>query len=228
MNVKLNRLSKSYLAALLKHLKQGTRASLQPALELGHQAVAHGLETLALARMHEGAVATLELSNSKNGFIRQADIFFNEAITPIVETHRAARENKVHPGRRTEKLAATNRQLQWGIMRRKVMEDAAEKSEKYHQKCLEESLALQKRLRQLTHRVITSQEDERKSISRELQDEIVQTLVGINVRLLSLKQQARSNTKGLKNEIASAQRLVLKSAKSVRRVAREIGLHQQA
>jgi len=76
MNVKLNRLSKSYLAALLKHLEQGTHASLQPALKPGHQAVAHGLETLALARMHAGAVAPLELSNSKNGLIRQAEIFF--------------------------------------------------------------------------------------------------------------------------------------------------------
>ena len=57
----------------------------------------------------------------------------------------------------------------------------------------------------------------------ELQDEIAQTLLGINVRLLSLKQEARNNTKGLKNEIASTQRLVVKSAKSVRRVAREFG-----
>jgi hypothetical protein len=76
MNEKLNRLSKSYLAALLKHLKQGTRARFQPALKPGHQAVAHGLETLALVWRHAGAVATLVLSNSKNGFIRRAEIFF--------------------------------------------------------------------------------------------------------------------------------------------------------
>jgi len=75
----------------------------------------------------------------------------------------------------------------------------------------------------LTHEVLTAQEDERKEISRELQDEIAQTLLGINVRLLSLKQEARTNTKGLKNEIASTQKLVLESAKSVRRVAREFG-----
>jgi signal transduction histidine kinase len=230
MNVKLNRLSKSYLAALLKHLKQGPRASLQPALKLGNQAVAHGLETLALARMHAGAVATLELAHSKNGFIRQAEIFFNKAITPIVETHRAARENKVHLGlleeklgRCTAELAATNRQLQRGVVRRKIMEDAFEKSGKHYKKRLEESLQLQKRLRQLTHRILSVQEDERKNISRELQDEIAQTLLGINVRLLSLKQEARVNTKGLKNEIASTQRLVIKSVKSVRLVARKLG-----
>ena len=63
-------------------------------------------------------------------------------------------------------------------------------------KCLEESLQLQKRLRQLTHRVLVAQEDDRKNISRELQDEIAQTLLGINVRLLSLKQQAQDQHQG--------------------------------
>jgi signal transduction histidine kinase len=197
---------------------------------LGHRAVALGLETLELAGIHERALAVLELSKSKNGLIKQAQIFFTEAIAPIVETHRAARQSKIDLNRlrerlsqRTEELATTNRQLQRGVVRRKVMEDVAEKSGKHHNKCLEESLQLQKRLRQLTHRVLAAQEDERKNISRELQDEIGQTLLGINVRLLSLKQEARSNTNGLKNEIASTQRLVVKSAKSVRRVAREFG-----
>ena len=73
---------------------------------------------------------------------------------------------------------------------------------------------LQKHLRQLAHRVPLAQEEERKKISHELQDEIAQTLLGINVRLVSLKQEARSNTRGLKNEIASTQRLVLHSARS--------------
>jgi hypothetical protein len=53
-------------------------------------------------------------------------------------------------------------------------------------------------------------------------------LLGINVRLLAMKQKARSSTRGLKNEIASTQRLVVKSAKSVRRFARELNLRQPA
>ena len=230
MKQKLIGLSQQYVTALRKHLKQGPSASLQPALGLGRRAVVLGLETLELARIHERALITLKLSRSKNGKLKRAKIFFTEAITPIVETHRAARQTKVHLsrlqetlGQRTEELAATNRQLQRGVIRRKVMEAAAEKNGQHHDKCLEESLQLLKRLRQLTHRVLAAQEDDRKHISRELQDEIGQTLLGINVRLLSLKQQSRSNTKGLKNEIASTQRLVLKSARSVRRVAREFG-----
>ncbi len=221
-------LSERYVAVLRKHLKQGPQASLQPALGLGREAVALGLGTLELARIHERALATLELSKIKNGFTKLAGIFFTEANIPIAETHRAARQGKIDLsrlnetlGQRTEELAVSNRQLQRGITRRKAMEDAFEKTGKHHNKCLEESLRLQKRLRLLTHRVMAAQEDDRKNISRELHDEIAQTLLGINVRLLSLKQEARRNTRGLKNEIASTQRLVLKSAKSVRRVARE-------
>jgi signal transduction histidine kinase len=230
MKQKLTLLSQRYVAALRKHLQPGSGANLQPALELGRRAVALGLETLELARIHEQALATLKLSNVKNGLLKRAKIFFTEAIIPIVEIHRIARQGKVRLNRlketlnhRTEELAATNRQLQRGVVRRKVMEDAAEKNGRHHQKCLEESLQLQERLRQLTRRVMAAQEDDRRHISRELQDEIGQTLLGINVRLLALKREARSNTKGLKNQIATTQRLVLKSAKSVRRVAREFG-----
>ena len=144
------------------------------------------------------------------------------------ETHRAARQGRIDLNRlnvtlnrRTMELAATNRQLQRGIVRRKSVEAALKISGLHYGKLLEDSLPLQEGLRQLTHRVLAAREDERKKISHELQDEIAQTLLGINVRLLALKQEARTNTKGLKNEIASTQRLVLKSAKSVRRVARE-------
>ncbi|HEY4951758.1 MAG TPA: hypothetical protein VII71_00040, partial [Verrucomicrobiae bacterium] len=70
----------------------------------------------------------------------------------------------------------------------KGKEEALAKNGKCHDKCLEESLELQKCLRQLTHRMLAAQEDERAKLSHELQDEIAQTLLGINVRLLSLKQ----------------------------------------
>jgi signal transduction histidine kinase len=88
---------------------------------------------------------------------------------------------------------------------------------------LEESLELQSRLRHLTHQVLAAQEDERKKISRELQNEIAQTLLGINVRLLCLKQEARNSKHGFNNTIASTQRLVANSARSVRQAGRKIG-----
>ncbi len=228
MKQKLLGLSRQYAAALGKHLKQGSRASMLPALELGRRAVALRLETLELARMHEQAVAVLELVKKGDGLVKRAEKFFSEALTPIVKTHRAARQSKIDLSRlnetlnrRTLTLAATNLLLQRCIVHRKGAESALKKSGIRYSRLLKDSLNLQDGLRQLTHRVLASQEDERKKISRELLDEIAQTLLGINVRLVSLKQEARTNTKGLKNEIASTQRLVVKSAKSVRRAARE-------
>jgi hypothetical protein len=104
MKKKLIGLSQSYVTALRKHLRQGPRASLLPALGLGRQAVTLGLETLELARIHEEAVARLELSASKDGEIKRSEIFFTEALTPIVETHRAARQSRLDLSRLNETL----------------------------------------------------------------------------------------------------------------------------
>ena len=235
MKRKLTGLSRRYATALRKHLKQGAGASLQPALRLGQQAVKSGMETLELAWIHERALTILKLSATNHGQTKRAEIFFAEAITPIVETHCAARQTNLdlnqlnkQLGRRTQDLAARNRQLQQGVVRSQAMEAAFKKSGRHHHKSMEESLQLQNRLRQLTHRVLAAQEDDRLKISHELQDEIAQTLLGINVRLLSLKREAWSKTKGLKNEIANTQRLVVKSAKSVQRFARELGTQKKA
>jgi signal transduction histidine kinase len=225
-------LSRQYATALARYLKHGSNASLQPALQLGSQAVTLGLETLGLARIHEQALATLGLANLKNAFTRLAGKFFNEANRLIEETHRAARQSQAHVGRltrtlgrRTEELATSNRQVRRAVVQRKVMTEAFAKSGQDYNQSLAESLGLQKRLQQLTHRVLAAQEDERQKISRELQNEIAQTLLGINVRLLSLKQETRGSTNGLQSQIASTQRLVADSARAVRRFARELRAH---
>src|SRR5947209_4745249 len=90
MKQNLIRLSQRYATALQKHLKQGPWASLRPARGLGHQAVNLGLETLDLARIHEGAIATLNEAGAKAGAAKRAEIFFTEAIVPIENTHQAA------------------------------------------------------------------------------------------------------------------------------------------
>ena len=231
------RLAPRYAAALKKHLEQGARASLEPALKLGREIVAAGLDTLDLARMHEqtflGLVPPEGSLKIRARITRRARLFFHEANTPIEKSYRAATHAKTQMSQltetlkqRTAELAAANRRLRQGVTQREGMETAYEKRRQLHNRCLEESLQLQKRLRQLTHRLLTAQETERKSISRELQDEIAQTLLGINVRLLTLKQRARGNTKRLKNEIASTQRLVVKSAGSVRRVVQKLDAHE--
>jgi signal transduction histidine kinase len=123
-------------------------------------------------------------------------------------------KQKKNSGKQTQQSANTNEP------------DAEVKPGSSQAKVLKESLKLQKQLRQLTHSVLVAQENEREKLSHELRDEIAQTLLALNVRLLLLKQTARNKAGGLKNEIASAQRLVVKSATLVRRLARTLDNHR--
>lgn len=229
MNRKIAGLARLYARVLGKYLNKETGRSLQPAVKLGRQAVALGMETLELARIHEQALVILRLANGENEVLKRAELFFNEAVAPICETHHAARLNRTALIRlnkmlsqRTAKLAVTQRLLQSGLVQRRGVERALKRSGEHYVKLLKESLTLQDSLRKLTRELLDAQEDERNEISHKLQDEIAQTLLGINVRLLSLKREARSKTQGLKNEIASTQRLVVQSAKSMRQTANDL------
>src|SRR5579859_2236120 len=222
METKLTRLSRQYATGLHKYLKQAARSSLQPARDLGRKSMALGLETLDLTRIHVAALASLEASSSRDGIIKRAEIFFIEAITPIEKTHRAARETRGNLDRLTKtlsrramELAASGRHLKRGIVRRKAAEKALKNSGKHCANLLEQSRLVQEDLRRLAHQILLVQEDKRTKMSRELHDEIAQTLLGINVRLVALKKEATVNTKGLKKEIANTRRLVEKSKKTL-------------
>jgi len=208
---------------------------LQPARELGRQAMSLGLETLDVARIHDGALATLEAASSRDGIMERAEAFFTEAVTPIEKTHRAALKANVRLsqlnktlGRGTVDLAVSNRSLKQEIARRKTVEKALKKSGEHSKELLEESRRLQKHLQHLARRTMAAQENERKKVSHDLQDEIAQTLLGINVRLVSLKTAAKGNTANLTKKIASTQRLVEESVQSINRFADELDIYQPA
>jgi signal transduction histidine kinase len=233
MGRKLNGLSRRYVAALRKHLKQGSQASLQPAHALGRRSMTLGLETLDLARFHEQALITLVLPGYSPGIreqmVRRAGKFFAEAITPIEKTHRSAQEANGQLiqlnqalNQRSVDLTASNWQLQQEILQRKSAEESLRKSEQHYSRLLEQSRHMQEQLRLLSRQLLSAQEEERKMISRELHDQIAQTLTGINIRLASLKSESTLNTKGLQRKISSTQRLVEKSVDIVHRFARAL------
>jgi signal transduction histidine kinase len=146
-----------------------------------------------------------------------------------IETTGAVRQAKAHMRRPPKTLeepgeepAKPNPQPQAAVNRRNALAGASAIFGKPLGEVLKASLQLQKQLRQLTHQVLVAQEDERGKLSHELRDEVAQTLLGVNVRLLLLKQAARSQAKGLKNEIASTQRLLVRSVLLVERLAREL------
>jgi signal transduction histidine kinase len=237
MNLPILRLARNYAAALSKYLRQDLRTGSGAALRLGRQTTSLRLRTLDLARIHEAAMTALVQSGTMTGkkaaHRRRAETFFAEASAAIEEHYRAPGRSDAAFTRleadletRTRELAAANRQRRRAALRCKAVEEASEKRRVLHKRCLDESLELQNRLRQLTQRIVVAQEDDRSAISRQLQNEIAQTLIGINVRLLALQKEARGRTKRFKKDIASTQRAVVASATIVRRVARKLAPHE--
>jgi signal transduction histidine kinase len=191
--------------------------------------VALGLETLELARLHEESLRLQVGSAPSKAQTARAATFFAEVNLSIEESHGASGRFQEQLTRlegtlaqRSEELAASNRQLVRGTARRKVLETSLKLKVEGHKKCLGESLALQRRLRRLTHAVLAAQENERKKLSHELQDEVAQMLLGINVRLHLLKREATGHSKAFDIGVANTKRLVERSIKSVRKVSRSI------
>ncbi len=233
MKRKSRTLLQPYLTALRRYLAPGPVPSLRPALQLGCRAVALGLETLDIALLHEQAliaqVLSAETPSARAQMVKRASVFFAEAIMPLENTHRSALEINVHLSqlnlalkRRTQDLAASNRQLKKEVASRQVAEATLRESERNSRLLLEGSRCLQEQLRLLSRRVLSAQEEERKRISRELHDVIAQLLTSINVRLATLKTEATASNKGLTRKISRTQRLVEKSVDIVHRFAREL------
>lgn len=232
MKPKLTSLLRQYQAALRQHLTQKSGSSLGTARGLGRDAVSLGMETLDVARVHEQALLDVVSSytpGSGDGIFRRAGAFFAETIAPIEKTHRAAQEanarlNRLNESlhRRAVELAASNRRLKQEIVQRKAAERALRKSERHYSELLQQSRQMQEQLRHLSHQLLSAQEEERKTISRELHDEIAQTLTGINVQLGTLKLAAALDIKDLQKRISGTQRLVEESVRIVHKFAREL------
>ncbi|HNQ90583.1 MAG TPA: histidine kinase [Verrucomicrobiota bacterium] len=233
MRARWNRLSEQYQAALGKHLKQGARSVPGSAAGLGRRALALGLGTLDLARMHGramGAVAAARDSGSaRDGLFKRVQAFFVAAIGPIEQIHDVAMESSVRLQpvsqalrQRTEALASANAQLQEEIQRRQAAEASLRKSRLHYRLLLDRSRLMQEQLRQLSRRILLAQEEERKEISRELHDDIAQTLSAINVHLETLSREAAVSNQGLRQKIKRTQRLVTRSVDIVHRFARQL------
>jgi signal transduction histidine kinase len=199
-------------------------------MDLGRQAVAFGLEAQDVTKIHQSALATNLPSRVPARSLRRADVFFAQTMIPIAKNAAVARKTKVRLGKltqslgqRTLDLAASHHQLKQGIVRRKTVQEALKKSRAHSKALLLESHRLQRHLQQLTHQILRAQEDKRTEISRDLQHEIAQTLLGINIRLLKLKTEAAVNTQGIEKDIARTQHLVDISVASVKRFARQMG-----
>src|ERR1700742_2051475 len=141
MNLKISNLTRRYQKALKRYLKQGPLASFKAARGLGAQALAAGLQTLDLAKLHEQVLVTQVLPGCSAGkhtaIVKRASIFFAAAITPIEDTHRSAQQATTHLkkfvetlSQRTVELAASNLELSLEITQRKAVEKRIKDSER--------------------------------------------------------------------------------------------------
>lgn len=232
MKNKSKPLLKRYEIALAAYLDGSAVSDLGVARKLGGSAVKIGMETLDLARLHEqvmlvlldGKPPALKLSMTARG-----RAFFAEVMTRIEENRLGAREANAQLKtmietltRRTKELATSNEELKNEVIQRRLVEESLRTSETTTSRLLEKSRQMQDELRQLSRRLLTVQEEERKRISRELHDVIAQTLTGINLRLAALKAQTSANAREFHQKIAITQRLVVKSVEIVHRFARDL------
>jgi len=116
---------------------------------------------------------------------------------------------------RTAKLTATNKRLSYALYCNK-------KSSNRYLKLFSESQRIQEKLRQLSRQVLSVQEEEQKAISRDLHDEVVQTLNGIGIELAALQLGQGIDPASINKKLARARRLVAKSATAVHRFARNL------
>ncbi len=228
-----------YQSALQAYLGQGPGASLRVALGLGRRAAVLGMETLDVARIHEQALKSLIVPTgslrSRQRMLSRTKTFFEETIVPIEQTHAAAKEDVRHVAElgeelrlRTAESSASAQRLKQGVVRRQKAELNLKESGERHVRLVKKSLDLEDRLQEQMSQLLAAQEDERRTSSRKLQNEIAQILVAIHVRLLALKEAAKANTDSLKKEIAETQTLVKQSVVAIQRLADENGIHHEA
>jgi hypothetical protein len=118
-------------------------------------------------------------------------------------------------------LTDSNRKLQQRLARQEALNRSLDIKGKKAKTLLEESRQLQQQLQEMTHQVFLVKEDGSKKISLRLQDEIVQRLEGIHLRLLVLSNEVTANGVDFEKDIAITQDLVRQSIQVISTFARE-------
>lgn len=233
----LSSLSGPYVEALATHITKDMTGDFEAAHVLGGHALALGLETLDLAKVHHESMEILALrgtSITDEEILRRAAAFFEEALMPIERTHRTALESdaglselRATLSRYDLEVTHARTEVQKQVAGREAATQALKASEQESARLLEVSRRLQLQLQALARDLITFQEDERRKLSLTLQDEIAQNLLGIQVRMLALKKEVTVSNEDFAKEIAITQRVVRESVRIISRFTREAGLKHE-
>jgi PAS domain S-box-containing protein len=173
-----------------------------------------------LRRSHEVRYEDLPL-RSQAGRHQEVEVvanLYHEDGAPVIQCN--IRDISIR--KLAENMSLQNVKLNMEIARRKVVEQDLRANRKEQSRLLRQSRLQQKQLRDLSHRILHAQEEERKRISRELHDVIAQSLVGINVHLAMLDQGCLASPEIFRQQISSTRLLVEKAVKIVHDFAREL------
>ena len=121
-------------------------------------------------------------------------------------------------------LTDSNRELQLGLARHDALNGSLEVKGRKAEALLDESQHLQAQLQQMAREVLVAKEDGRKKLSLRLQDEIVQMLEGIHLRLLVLSNEVTAGSVDFEKDIAITQDLVRQSISVINTFAHECGI----
>jgi len=108
------------------------------------------------------------------------------------------------------------------ITERKRAEEALRKSEEHYRDLFNEASAMQEKLRELSSKILHTQEEERKRISRELHDAVGQALTAISVNLQLLKKKASRVGGDLDAIVTETQRMLEQTMNDVHRFSYEL------
>lgn len=215
-----------YLASLQSHWKKGPLVGLEAAHAIGTEAVAMGLDTLELARLHQHTLSIASLpswsATTRDIMTNRATLFFNTVISHVEQTHPAQlkptlalKETQEALKQRTLQLTRSRASLRTGKAASKQVNQSLKTNQRRLIRLLKKSNQLALKLKHARHQILSATEHQRLKISLELQSEVSQTLLGINFRLHALKKQALAGTTSIATQIATNQRLILRSLKSL-------------
>lgn len=109
---------------------------------------------------------------------------------------------------RTKELTSANKSLMQKIAERRQAEEALKRSEK--------------QLRRLSSMILTAQEEERRKISRELHDELGQSLAVMKFQVRAVEKQLREDQGALKAECENTLQYMNTVIENVRRLSRDL------
>ncbi len=231
MIVLLSSFAATYRRALGDYLTRRDEAALQEAYELGRAAMNSGLGIVELVSVHHGALGELEPREGGGPGGCPAAIlepFLLEALSPFEAAYRGFRGaqerlqqiNGVLAECNAE-LALSNAHLEEEIRGRQRVEGDLRVSKDHYYQLFQQAHGMQRDLRELSARVLSAQEEERKRISRELHDEIGQALSAVNIAITMLRKQAGPG-RDSERRFAAAEQLLAQSMDKVHSFAREL------